>query len=67
MRVLVGIGSVVKILRQEHPVDFDLELQTRCQTPRARSELGWMPKHSDLPGIVSSALRYYRLISSGRC
>lgn len=32
-------GSVVKILRQERPVDFDLELQTRCQTPRARSEL----------------------------
>ncbi|WP_417909279.1 HD domain-containing protein [Candidatus Electronema sp. PJ] len=32
-------GSVVKILRQDTPVDFDLEMQTQCQTPRARSEL----------------------------
>jgi GTP pyrophosphokinase len=32
-------GSVVEILRQEQPVHFDLEMQTLCQTPRARSEL----------------------------
>lgn len=33
-------GSVVRILRKEgEPVEFDLEMQTRCQTPRARSEL----------------------------
>jgi GTP diphosphokinase / guanosine-3',5'-bis(diphosphate) 3'-diphosphatase len=32
-------GSVVEILRQDQPVHFDLEMQTLCQTPRARSEL----------------------------
>jgi guanosine-3',5'-bis(diphosphate) 3'-pyrophosphohydrolase len=32
-------GSVVRIIRQKSPVDFDLEMQTKCQTPRARSEL----------------------------
>lgn len=32
-------GSVVRIIRQDTPVDFDLEMQVKCQTPRARSEL----------------------------
>ncbi|MCI5144331.1 MAG: bifunctional (p)ppGpp synthetase/guanosine-3',5'-bis(diphosphate) 3'-pyrophosphohydrolase [Candidatus Electrothrix sp. AR3] len=32
-------GSVVEVLRQDTPVHFDLEMQTKCQTPRARSEL----------------------------
>jgi guanosine-3',5'-bis(diphosphate) 3'-pyrophosphohydrolase len=32
-------GSVVKILRQDTPVDFDLDMQSRCQTPQARSAL----------------------------
>ncbi|MCW5201026.1 bifunctional (p)ppGpp synthetase/guanosine-3',5'-bis(diphosphate) 3'-pyrophosphohydrolase, partial [Desulfobulbus sp. F4] len=32
-------GSVVRILRHDKPVDFDLDMQSRCQTPRARSEL----------------------------
>jgi GTP pyrophosphokinase len=29
----------VKILRQDSPVDFDLDMQSRCQTPQARSAL----------------------------
>ncbi|XOF35087.1 MAG: HD domain-containing protein [Candidatus Electrothrix sp. YB6] len=32
-------GNVVNILRQTRPVDFELHIQTCCQTPRARSEL----------------------------
>ncbi len=32
-------GSVVRILKQDELVDFDLEVQAKCQTPRARSEL----------------------------
>ncbi len=32
-------GNVVKILRQNTPVNFDLTMQHCCQTPRARSEL----------------------------
>ncbi|MCI5210043.1 MAG: bifunctional (p)ppGpp synthetase/guanosine-3',5'-bis(diphosphate) 3'-pyrophosphohydrolase, partial [Candidatus Electrothrix sp. ATG2] len=32
-------GSVVRILRQNKPVNFDLGMQHCCQTPRARSEL----------------------------
>ncbi len=32
-------GSVVRILKQDEQVDFDLEMQAKCQTPRARSEL----------------------------
>jgi GTP pyrophosphokinase len=32
-------GDVVKILRQDTPVRFELEIQELCQTPRARSEL----------------------------
>jgi GTP pyrophosphokinase len=32
-------GTVVKILRQNTPVNFDLDIQNCCQTPRARSEL----------------------------
>jgi GTP pyrophosphokinase len=32
-------GDVVKIIRQDMPVRFDLSIQQYCQTPRARSEL----------------------------
>ena len=32
-------GDVVKIIRQDTPVRFDLDIQKYCQTPRARSEL----------------------------
>jgi GTP pyrophosphokinase len=32
-------GDVVKIIRQDTPVRFDQNIQKRCQTPRARSEL----------------------------
>jgi len=32
-------GDVVKIIRQSKPVHFDPDIQQRCQTPRARSEL----------------------------
>ncbi|MDD2464389.1 MAG: HD domain-containing protein [Desulfobulbus sp.] len=32
-------GSVIKVLRQEGPVNFDPTLQMLCQTPKARSEL----------------------------
>ena len=32
-------GDVVKIIRQDTPVRFDQDIQKRCQTPRARSEL----------------------------
>jgi len=32
-------GDVVRILRQETPVRFDQDIQKKCQTPRARSEL----------------------------
>jgi GTP pyrophosphokinase len=35
-------GDRVKIITREDPVDFDPEIQTKCQTPRARSELGKM-------------------------
>jgi GTP pyrophosphokinase len=32
-------GDVVKIIRQSSPVSFDPDIQERCQTTRARSEL----------------------------
>ena len=32
-------GEVVKIVRQSKPVYFDPDIQSKCQTPRARSEL----------------------------
>ncbi|WP_339136631.1 MAG: HD domain-containing protein [Candidatus Electrothrix sp. GW3-4] len=32
-------GNVVRILRRNQPVNFDLSMQHCCQTPRARSEL----------------------------
>jgi len=32
-------GDVVKVIRQDTPVRFDQEIQKKCQTPRARSEL----------------------------
>lgn len=32
-------GDVVRIIRQDTPVRFDQEIQTMCQTPKARSEL----------------------------
>ena len=32
-------GDVVKVIRQDTPVRFDQDIQKRCQTPRARSEL----------------------------
>lgn len=32
-------GNVVKVLRQDQPVNFDYDTQKKCQTPRARSEL----------------------------
>lgn len=32
-------GDVVKIIRQSNPVHFDPDIQERCQTTRARSEL----------------------------
>jgi len=32
-------GDVVKVIRQDMPVRFEQELQQRCQTPKARSEL----------------------------
>jgi len=32
-------GNVVKVLRQDKPVNFDASSQKKCQTPRARSEL----------------------------
>ncbi len=32
-------GDVVKVIRQDMPVRFDQEIQKKCQTPRARSEL----------------------------
>jgi len=32
-------GSVVRILRRNQPVNFDLSMQHCCQTPKARSEL----------------------------
>lgn len=36
---IVEDGNVVKILRQNAPVNFDLDIQHCCQTPKARSEL----------------------------
>lgn len=35
-------GDRVKIITSEDPVEFDPEIQEKCQTPRARSELGKM-------------------------
>ncbi len=35
-------GDRVKIITREDPVDFDPEIQVKCQTPKARSELGKM-------------------------
>ncbi len=32
-------GDVVKIIRQDTPVRFDLKIQPHCQTPKSRSEL----------------------------
>lgn len=32
-------GNVIKVLRQEEPVQFDPAIQLLCQTPKARSEL----------------------------
>ncbi|HHO47199.1 MAG TPA: bifunctional (p)ppGpp synthetase/guanosine-3',5'-bis(diphosphate) 3'-pyrophosphohydrolase [Desulfobacteraceae bacterium] len=32
-------GDVIKIIRQSKPVNFDPDIQQKCQTPRARSEL----------------------------
>ena len=32
-------GSVVRILRRNQPINFDLSMQHCCQTPKARSEL----------------------------
>lgn len=32
-------GDVVKIIRQKKTVSFDPDIQSKCQTPRARSEL----------------------------
>lgn len=32
-------GDVIKIIRQSKPVRFDPDIQQKCQTPRARSEL----------------------------
>ena len=32
-------GNVIKVLRQEEPVQFDPAIQRRCQTAKARSEL----------------------------
>ncbi|MCI5133182.1 MAG: bifunctional (p)ppGpp synthetase/guanosine-3',5'-bis(diphosphate) 3'-pyrophosphohydrolase, partial [Candidatus Electrothrix sp. EH2] len=32
-------GNVVRILRRNKPINFDLSIQHCCQTPRARSEL----------------------------
>jgi GTP diphosphokinase / guanosine-3',5'-bis(diphosphate) 3'-diphosphatase len=32
-------GQVIKVIRQEGPVNFDPALQALCQTPKARSEL----------------------------
>nr|WP_321466556.1 HD domain-containing protein [uncultured Desulfobulbus sp.] len=32
-------GNVIKVLRQDGPVNFDPALQMLCQTPKARSEL----------------------------
>ena len=32
-------GNVIKVLRQEEPVQFDPTIQLLCQTPKARSEL----------------------------
>ncbi len=32
-------GNVVRILRRNQPINFDLSMQHCCQTPRARSEL----------------------------
>ncbi|PIE60703.1 MAG: GTP pyrophosphokinase [Desulfobulbus propionicus] len=53
-------GSVVKIIRQDKPVHFDLNIQKLCQTPRARSELAKMFKvrrNKVLSAIGSSVLR----------
>jgi GTP pyrophosphokinase len=35
-------GDRVKIVTREDPIEFDPEIQVKCQTPRARSELGKM-------------------------
>ncbi len=32
-------GDVVRIIRQKNPVNFDIDIQPLCQTPKARSEL----------------------------
>ncbi len=32
-------GDVVKVVRRDTPVQFDQDMQTLCQTPKARSEL----------------------------
>jgi GTP diphosphokinase / guanosine-3',5'-bis(diphosphate) 3'-diphosphatase len=32
-------GDVIKIIRQSNPVRFDPDIQQKCQTPKARSEL----------------------------
>ena len=32
-------GDVVRIIRADHPIHFDLKMLELCQTPRARSEL----------------------------
>ena len=36
---ILSDGDVVKIIRQGNPVSFDPDIQERCQTTRARSEL----------------------------
>lgn len=35
-------GDRVKIITREDPIEFDPEIQAKCQTPRARSELSKM-------------------------
>jgi len=36
---LLQDGQMVRIIRSEHPVAFDLQMVNLCQTPKARSEL----------------------------
>jgi GTP pyrophosphokinase len=59
-------GDRVRIITRAEPVDFDPEIQEKCQTPRARSELGKMfrARHQLLArrigrSIISQELKRY--------
>jgi UDP-glucose 4-epimerase len=68
-----SVLEVIEVVKRVSGVDFPVKLSPRrpgdpaaivAKADRIRAELGWRPRHDDLPAIVSQALSWERALKT---